>query len=434
VGGYGARDQRACDTERFWTARPVLMHIRDFALARRTSPWAVLGVVLVRVIAATPPRVVLPALVGGVASLNLFVALVGSSGAGKGAALRVATDAVALAHPDSSTNFAEHTVGSGQGIAHAYARWERGGGIKRYADSAVFVIEEIDHLVGLTGQTGSTLLPELRRLYLGERLGHLYVDEHKRVQIEAHTYRAGLIAGVQPARAGVLLDDADGGTPQRFVWLPVTYPHPDIPPDEPAAPWRWQPPKWVDDPIPKQESEAIRRVTLGVASCAVREIDVAALARARGQGDPLDGHRLLCQEKVATGLGILDQRAEISEEDWKLAGQVLAHSDKTRTHVVDTLARRAAQKNRARAHSEAARAVVVADTLEDAAVKRVATSVVRILRRDDGWISHKDLRTRLASRDRAHFDVAIERLVAAGQVTAEPTERGIRYRCTECGS
>jgi hypothetical protein len=113
---------------------------------------------------------------------------------------------------------------------------------------------------------------------------------------------------------------------------------------------------------------------------------------------------------------------------------VLAHSDKTRTHVVDTLARRAAQKNRARAHFEAARAVVVADTLEDAAVKRVARSVVRILGQGEGWMSHKDLRTRLASRDRAHFDVVVERLVAVGQVTAEATERGTRYRCTECGS
>ena len=33
-----------------------------------------------------------------------------------------------------------------------------------------------------------------------------------------------MLVGVQPARAGTLLDDLDGGTPQRVVWVPPTWP------------------------------------------------------------------------------------------------------------------------------------------------------------------------------------------------------------------
>src|SRR5829696_4341629 len=77
----------------FWSSRPVLGHVRDFARARRASPWAVLGAVLVRVTVAVPPFLALPPLVGGPASLNIYVGLVGPSGAGKGAAEAVARDA-----------------------------------------------------------------------------------------------------------------------------------------------------------------------------------------------------------------------------------------------------------------------------------------------------------------------------------------------------
>jgi hypothetical protein len=74
------------DVAEFWDARPALQHIRDFARARRVGPWALLGCVMVRVIAATPPNLKLPALVGGQAGLNLYAGIVSVSGGGKGTA------------------------------------------------------------------------------------------------------------------------------------------------------------------------------------------------------------------------------------------------------------------------------------------------------------------------------------------------------------
>jgi len=72
----------------FWIARDVLQHIHRFARARRVGPWALFGILLVRTAANIPANVVLPPLVGGPASLNVFVALVSASGGGKGSVNR----------------------------------------------------------------------------------------------------------------------------------------------------------------------------------------------------------------------------------------------------------------------------------------------------------------------------------------------------------
>lgn len=87
------------EVESFWGTRPVLGHLHAFARARRVAPWALLGVTLARVIAVVPPGVVLPAMVGSHGSLNLFVGIVGRSGAGKGTAESAAADAVPLPGP-----------------------------------------------------------------------------------------------------------------------------------------------------------------------------------------------------------------------------------------------------------------------------------------------------------------------------------------------
>jgi hypothetical protein len=71
------------DDEWFWTTTLVLKDLRQFARSRWVPPYSMLGCVLARVATTIPPEVVLPPLRVGFASLNFFVALVGSSGATK---------------------------------------------------------------------------------------------------------------------------------------------------------------------------------------------------------------------------------------------------------------------------------------------------------------------------------------------------------------
>jgi hypothetical protein len=401
--------EKAPDDAGFWDERPVLRHIRDFAYARMCAPLAVLGVVLARVVAVTPPQVVLPKTVGSDASLNLFVGLVGDSGAGKGAAEAAAQDAVLLDPVEVAT------VGSGEGIGHLFAHREKGQVVRdRWA--VLFTVPEVDTLTALGDRRGATLLPQLRSAWMGEQLGFAYADKNKALPIPRHTYRMGLVAGIQPGRAAGLLEDGDGGTPQRFVWLPATDPRIPEHAVEPQ-PLRLRSQVWPSPdgglfalPIPEVAEKAIRG---------------ARLARGRGEGDPLDGHALLCRLKVAAALALLDGRRVITDDDWHLAGIVMEVSARTRRGVQRHLAEQASKANQARARFEGERAVIASETVEDAAVQRVARRLATHLK-ENGESARGDARKRLPSRDRQLFDEAVERLVAAGQVQVLTTPRGER--------
>lgn len=410
-------DELELDT--FWRARPVLAHLHAFARARRVAPWALLGVTLARVVAVVPPVVVLPSLVGSYGSLNLFVGVVGRSGAGKGTAESAAVDAVPLPGPVATA-----TVGSGEGIAHAYVRRTKDG-VEQHTAAVLFSVPEIDTLTALSERRGATLLPELRRAWVGERLGFAYADPTKRLPVPAHAYRMALVAGIQPERAARLLADADGGTPQRFLWLPADDPQaPDTSPEEPG-PWRWQAPRWP------QRSWTASYQVLPVCARARAEVDADRLARLRGDGHALDGHAMFARLKIAAALAILDGRADVDDIDWTLAAHVAERSRATRQGVVDAIAAADAAGNRRRAHAEAERAVLVAERLDTASVQRVARRLVRRLE-GRGWVPRNDLRKTCPGRDRSYFDAAIDAAFAAGQVEVREVsyhgQIGAQYR------
>jgi hypothetical protein len=416
--------QAAGDAD-FWRERKTLAHVHAFALARRAAPYAVLGVVLARIITSVKPFVVLPPLVGGDASLNLFVALVGRSGAGKGAAEAAATDAFLLPDPVTVVQ-----PGSGEGIAHAYMHRVTGGDLRQHSDAVLFTVPEVDTLTALSTRQGATLMPQLRQAYMGERLGFGYADSAKRLPVPAHKYRMCMVVGVQPERAGPLLDDSDAGTPQRFVWLPaVDRAAPDTAPRCPD-PIEWQRPQF-----PRAD---YHRSVLPICDAARATIDAARLARLRGDGDALDGHALLARLKIAAALGLLDGHAEVDDDDWRLAGHLLAVSDAARAEVAETLrlAKRAA--NRGRAESEAERTIIVAERVTEDAAKRVARGIRKRLRAD-GRTARSKLRKATSARDRHLFDAAVDNLIAAGQIQEVHTDRderghggdGIAYELAE---
>jgi hypothetical protein len=403
--------------DHFWAARDLLTHLHTYARARRVSPWAVLGVTLARVATATPYNVVLPPIVGSVASLNLFVGLVGRSGAGKGAAEGVAKEAFEVGYIET------HRTGSGEGIAHGFMRREKGE-IVQHTDAVLFSVSEIDTLTALGNRQGATLMPELRAGWSGELLGFSYADPAKRLPVPAHQYRMCLVAGIQPGRAQALLDDAAGGTPQRFLWLPAADRHaPDTAPECPA-PLAWKPPTWVS----RNVTTVSGRINLDVCRTAADTIDQARLARLRGDGEALDGHLLLSQLKVAAILAVAEGRMNVGDEDWSLAQTVIAKSNATRAGVEAELKAAVQQTQTARAEAEAGRAVMVSERLEDAAVKRVCNNVMRRLRREGDWTSEGALRKALVSRDRTYFHAAIERLTDAGQIESEDFTHGVKHR------
>jgi ribose 1,5-bisphosphokinase PhnN len=404
------------ENDDFWSARPILAHIHQFARSRRRCPWAVLGVSIVRANGIIPPATALPPYVGGRASLNTFVALTGPSGAGKGTSEAAARDAISFRWDDGQiVDLPEFPIGSGEGIARTFmspATGKDGEPEREQIYTAVFSVPEVDTAAGLFSRSGSTLEGELRKVFSGEQLGFTNAQAHTRTRVPAHTYRCGLIVGVQPGRAGALLDGADGGTPQRFVWLPVL--DADMPDERPDEP----PPVTIDQP--KFSGD------LTVPDVARAAVDAHQLAMHRGTVDPLDGHRLLVRLKVAAALMVLDGRNEapvITAEDWDLAGTVMAMSDHTRAWVQRERADAARRANRGRALATAERDEIISDSK----LNRAKQAILRKLGRSVE-LPTRELRYALKADIRDNFTTALTELADESHIIAIEVPGGTRYR------
>lgn len=422
------------DMADFWSSSPQVRDLRQFAQSRRVGPAAMLGNSLARVVAAIPPNVVLPPTIGSVAGLNLFVALVGRSGESKSASMGASADWLAV-----DPGYSPAKPASGEGLAKCFASVRKVPGSNGGPASPVQVgkawsvlaqLPEVDTLTATGGRGGATIMSELRSAWSGERLGFDYSGDEKRITLCANRYRLCLVLGVQPLRAGPLFDDADGGTPQRFVWFPAN--DTDAPSVRPVEPHRLVLPRWpelrgnglTDPDVALRSALAIAadpvdyRV-LEIPEAARSAIDENQLAVLRGDPgvDPLDGHRLLVRLKLAAALMALESRYEaISEADWQRAGVLMVLSDATRQSVRNELTAKAAQVNVSRGRAEGERAEVAEQTKVDRAVARVAENIAKKLAAN-GPMARSDLRKIFASRDRPYFDDAEASLIGTGKIT-----------------
>lgn len=425
------RDDIALDerVEGFWTARPELSAVRQFAQSRLIAPWALFGAVLARSLAVVPPRVVLPPLIGSHGSVNSFVALVGPSGAGKSVTRAAARDLIQLKLPGGGRLHAPN-VGSGEGMVDQFATYDRKA--KEFVGlrtRVMFTVDEVESLTAQGGRSGSTLFPTLRSAWTGDSLGFANRDKTKAIPVEAHRYRLTMIVGAQPTKAQPLLDDADGGTPQRFLWMPTTDPNaPDVEPAEPepiiVGPW---PQPKTGFSVSGVETAEVALVTtppdprsfvvLAIPE-SVRE-DVLAQRKKVLRGDPdanpLDGHALMTRLKVAVGLMVLNGRYDkVGDDDWDLAGVVMEVSNRTRREVEKVIACEAAKSNQARGEAEGRRELAKAEVLEKDGLARVCDRIMKKLK-DVGELKRSDMPDFLG-RDKGLKDDAAELLAARGEV------------------
>lgn len=359
----------------FWTSRPELQHISAAAHATARSRDAVFGVTLARLAALVPPSIKLPAPVGRPGTLDIAVALIGNSGTGKTSSGEVAADLL----PITDTDVATLPLGSGEGVIEAYLAMVsepdpvtgKETKIKRQVNRGVlFSLDEGQALAEMGSRKGTTLMPTIRSAWSGSTLGQANASEDRKRVLQGGAYRFALIAGFQTEYATALLDDAAGGTPQRFVYLSTE--DPDVP--DAAPPWPgpldWAPLQHQAGPLPLDAN-------------ASQEIRTRALKRTRGQEviESLDAHRDLCRLKVAGLLAILANRLEIDAADWKLAGTVMDVSDRVRASIV-TAARHRAQLAEAAATGRATRrAAALDDSAEHRALESMGKAMARHVHR-----------------------------------------------------
>lgn len=415
----------------FWDQRPELRTIHDMARARIVNPWGALGAVLANVCANTHVDSHLPAKLGAKGSLNLFVALVGPPGAGKGVANAVASEVVQIA-PWMATRT---DLGSGEGLVSVFVykvKNKETGELetKRRADYARVDIAEVEKLLAIAKRQGATLDAYLRSAWSGESIGRATADPERNLTVDAHTYRLSMVVGVQPGRAGALLDGAGGGTPQRFIWMPVIDPTAARGHQEPT-PIQWPAtpdligflPGWRD-----------RHGAFDVPAWLVDEVLDERVAQARGQleRDELDAHRTLSRLKVAAMLALLNGRYSITREDWRLSEVVMAVSDRTRGEILKDLGAQGNREFAARGRRQAHQLVAAEDETEKLYRERTAKQVLRILGGESTWLASGKLRNRLTKANREYMDDVLHDLERLGQVEREEVEyqsqEGVRYR------
>jgi hypothetical protein len=238
--------------EDFWTARPVLGHIRQAAHSRGRSADAVLYTTLARISAMVSPLRRFENCLG-VGSLNLFVANIGKSGRGKSAAV---ARAKTLIHTPVSLNAERFRdsmgIGSGEGLAELFMGWEYVEDYDRapkkdgtyykkrvkskLRDSAFVYVDEGQTLSQQGKRQGNIVLPTIRSAWNGETLGQSNAQEETTRHVPAGSYSLGMVIGYQKDTAQELLGDTAPGSPQRFVFCSAT--DPAVPLEPPADPGR----------------------------------------------------------------------------------------------------------------------------------------------------------------------------------------------------
>lgn len=459
----------------FWSRRPELREIWWQSQLAGVSPWAVLGGCLAQIAARVGPHVQLPPPggMGAPGSLNLLIAISGNSGTGKGLALGVARGFFGSPNPP------QRKPGTGQGIAAIFTEQTREGPVQTN-DTATLNVSEITGLGAHADMQGSNLVATLLEIYMGEELGEHYANKEKRRPVREGAYRLALTAGVQPGNSHIILDHAESGLPQRFIWMPAFWPDAVLPETSllPPAPgpelraWRsWSRllPGSMDDsilatgwsasdaggglqsPKKKDDDEAVpvKDVVLVTLAPAVRrEVDRDRqrrlnVLRRRQQdgedepGDP-DSHLLFARLKVAAHLAFwLDCTTEISEDMWDLSQWVIWVSTDTRIRAAARLNEKAKEKNSARAMAQVAVSRIMdkeADAKLTAAHAKVSYRIETVLA-DGEWHPTKEITVGIAGRDRKALrdggetiqDV-LAMLLQLGRVQAETVPGGTRYR------
>jgi hypothetical protein len=393
----------------FWNARPHLAHIHQAAKSRMVAPAAVLGCIIARVAAFTPPSTRLPPIIGSASTLTTYIALRARSGGGKSTSTGCAADLL----PDTPPGcVGPLPVGSGEGLIDAYFELVEdtdGGGkkvkVKRQTRrGALFILDEGQALAEMGSRRGATILPTLRTAWSGADVGQANASLETRRMMKSGTYALGLVSLWQDPAAARLLDDVDGGTPQRFVFIDTG----DADTDADNCPeWPGQL-DWAPGPvytIPK---------LLDVDPAIVREIRHAHAAAQRGDVviAPLDAHRRLVKLKVAGVLGVLDGRDSINPDDWELAERIMAHSDSVRGWISAEAARRRQAEQMAGTLRQVEREAVLEGSSVQRALLRAAKVAYRAAEKAaPDPITKRDLHHAIASRDR--------QLVTTTEVLAE---------------
>jgi len=401
----------------FWESREKLTQIRNASHSAYVSADVVLGCVLARIAAQTHWSIRIPNIgTRAPGSLNIFIAPVGPSGTSKSSAYRIADDLI----PDTDNEriWLGAPLGSGEGIIEAFLttntttdpETRRKTTTKTQTrDGVLFHLDEGAAFDQLGDRKGTTLKPTLRQAWGGEALGQTNASQETRRYLKAHHYRMCLVMSFQPAYTEHLLSESDAGTPQRFIWLSATDPNIDPNPtkSKKITSLDWEPPKTLPGMCDGYKTQILK-----IDASIITELQARSLAKARGGLIPvaMDSHRDLQHMKTAALLAILDNRLNITRDDWSLADMILSTSRAVWESCRAYITAKHRTKNDAADTRAIDRLLKTDDAISDRALKNMARAIARKVHKEKTGLTKRALRhaTSPKDRDRASWEDAID--------------------------
>jgi hypothetical protein len=317
------------------------------------------------------------------------------------------------------------TPSTGQGLIASYMRWDadKGENVMRDDPRGFFYTDEIDTLGALGKDAGSTLFSEMRTLLTGGSTGSANATKDRQRALPAGSYSFQIVAGVQPTRAGALLDSSDAGTPQRFVWVTVTDPktaleRKDRPPWPGELGWNRdflmhfefgdpfvRYPDWLRDELDAYDYKISQESAHG-----------GELSR--------HGHQNLLRLKVAAGIAFLHESPVVEDLHVEIADMILMSSRRTQLVCERAVAETAFLKKKAAKKSEE---MLTEEVVKEKLAKLVKNARGALLRADGEWVTWQNLRP--AHRDRAEFEEPVwEALALMEDVECDETPFGAGVR------
>lgn len=406
---------------------PGLDKVAKAAKTRGVNPWGVLGAVMAWVAVDIPPEVTTLSEQKGKGTFNLFVALCGEPGAGKGRTMELGGDMV---RREIRGNFVtagynkptRAPVGSPEGMISALrprtaAEDEDEDNQPPELARVIFEVAEINRLYGERRTQESTQEGTLLSMWSNENVGVLRKKEQDTLAVDAWSYRVCFLVGAQAKWVHRLAGETSAGLAQRWLYLPAATTHVERPQlgrkrnaveveiptiDIPAEVWNATKPVVIDNYV--QYALELQAYFLRKADAEKRPVD------------PFNVHRAYNQARVAAALAVITRgRLEVSPEAWHLAGVVMDVSDLTRARIV-----REYEHHERRDRVEAA--ADKAGIHDDAVVRNAEKRIVRVLKDSGGAMPGGKLRNALSKAQREVSEQAVDNLKQSGVISVEEIE------------
>lgn len=386
-------DQPPWWTEVFFEQTPILQAVQQAALSTMNTPEGMLSILLGRVLAEVPPRVMLPPLAhggegGSGAGLNLGIALVANTGGGKSSTIKASRQFMGL--PGLDQKAIEEGAGSGEGMIDMFLVEERVPDPKNEGSSkptgrfvlkddprVIYIVDEVEQLAAVgRDRQGSTMNSTMRTALTGGALKTTNARAGGRYRaVEEDAYRLIVLVGVQPARADVLLSNREEsvGTPQRFLWAKLVDKNLRLPEYLPSWPssLNWEPPTEWPEVI--QYPDHVREEMLEQQRLQVLEKSSAT-----------EGHLMLTRLKVAFALAVLHGETKISDQWWALAGVLIDKSRQVQAECKRVLGANAQAIETHRATQELKAKTVATEVVSEDRLEACARALINRLAKDPG--------------------------------------------------